>query len=97
MAQLPSSLADVIRTVPELPDAACAGRDPWFDLDVSGESTDDRRYRHAHATTICARCPASRTCREIADRLDPPAAGVWAGEIREPRGKRNTTTQEGTT
>lgn len=84
MAQLPVPIVSTVRSAPELPDAACAGRDPLFDAEIHNETADDRKYRLARATAICGQCPATSACRDIADQLDPPPAGVWAGEVRNP-------------
>ena len=60
--------------LPNLPDAACKGRDdlPWIP-DVGGDQTAIRRMRR-----ICAGCPELERCREVAVAT-PELLGVWGG------------------
>ncbi|MDN5858793.1 MAG: WhiB family transcriptional regulator [Pseudonocardia sp.] len=80
---LPAHLADLLG--PALPvRAACAGREPLWDLDVAGEDPDERRYRHRRAQAVCARCPALDACRAVATHPGRGAhrvEGIWGGEV----------------
>ncbi|MBL1073437.1 WhiB family transcriptional regulator [Nocardia sp. 2] len=62
--------------------AACSGRTPLFDAEVSGEDDDDRRYRLAAAGRICQSCPVLAECNTVAVELGRKAVGVWAGRGR---------------
>ncbi len=62
--------------------AACTGRAPLFDAEVTGEDDDDRRYRIEAAARVCAVCPVLVECNGVARELGRAAAGVWAGRAR---------------
>jgi hypothetical protein len=79
-------LADILRGVPRLENAACVGRWPGlFDPPGQGESLDhpDVAYRHRIATSICHSCDCIRDCARWVDSL--PAnrrpGGVVAGRL----------------
>lgn len=64
---------------PGLPGAACRGRAPEFDAEVSGETAQQRRDRHARAAAICTGCPVRDRCRAVADELPRRLrSGTWA-------------------
>lgn len=67
---------------PRLAGAACAGRWPVFDLDVHGETPEDREARHHQARAVCRTCTVTAACHHTAQRLDRRAEGVWAGTLR---------------
>lgn len=88
---------DDVRTMittdtPVLLGALCAGRDPWWDLDLDEESDDDRTERHAAAIRACQRCPVIEACREWGARMPRARYGVWGGRlhIERPRGTGRT-------
>lgn len=84
-----ASLAAAITPVPDLKDAACAGRSDLFDL--RPVDSDDHAYREALA--LCARCPVLGACRAWFASLPAEAQpyGVIAGRVHRPRGPRAVT------
>lgn len=77
---------DDIRTMittdtPVLLGALCAGRDPWWDLDVHGESDVERTERHAAAIRACQRCPVIGACRAWGEKAPRARYGVWGGRL----------------
>lgn len=79
-ALAPAALAAVLLG-PALPGAACRGRAPEFDVDLPGETDEQREQRHAKARAICARCPARRACAAALDNAPGDVTGVWAGRV----------------
>ncbi|GAA1399496.1 hypothetical protein GCM10009613_55140 [Pseudonocardia kongjuensis] len=74
---------------PDLPGAACADLAPAFDLHVAGESAEDRAARLAMAARVCAGCLVVAACRSaVGAAEDGTVAGVWAGEVVEPKRRR---------
>ena len=83
VGRLPEALAELLGpTFGHRP--ACAGRAPAFDLDVAGETGEQRSARHAAAQAVCARCPALPECAAALAELDPSYCGVWAGQVLAP-------------
>lgn len=70
--------------------AACAGRAPLFDLDVDGESSDERDERHETAQRICRTCSVLNACRSTITTLPPRTDGVWAGQLLTGRTRQAT-------
>ncbi|MBD8057230.1 WhiB family transcriptional regulator [Rhodococcus ruber] len=70
---------------PRLTGAACGGRAPLFDDELSGETTENRSVRLAAAARICSGCPVRSACRTAAREQDHPT-GMWAGKLRNPAG-----------
>jgi WhiB family redox-sensing transcriptional regulator len=90
---LDNLLADLARSIPNLPDAACKRR--WRVFDEQDDPTihpDIRRRLEATAIGICRTCPALNPCRQWLDSLpsDQRPYGVTAGRIRRSRPRRNT-------
>ncbi|MEJ3658767.1 hypothetical protein WEH80_38010 [Actinomycetes bacterium KLBMP 9759] len=79
--RLPEMLAELLG--PRLPvRPACTGRSPLFDLDVVGETDQERNRRHAEAIAICSTCGALDACRRAV--VGTPTAhlqGVWAATV----------------
>lgn len=70
----------------QLTDAACHNQFPRWDLDVTGETPDERRDRHTAAVAICRwSCPALPRCERLVDALPAGASGVWAGRVLDGR------------
>lgn len=69
---------------PRLEGAACAGRAPWFDEFVDGETTTARTARLDAARTICGTCPVRIACATAA--TEHQSTGIWAGQLRNPTG-----------
>jgi len=61
--------------------AACTGLAPLFDLDVDGETEEDREVRHGHARGLCGDCRVLEVCRASLNTLPPQTVGVWAGVV----------------
>lgn len=74
-------LAAVLRELPKLTGAACAGRSELFDPAHRHETAETVEARHARAVGLCRTCPALIDCRTWADSLTRPRrpAGVLAG------------------
>jgi len=70
--------------------AACAGRAPLFDLDVDGESSDERDDRHETAQRICGTCSVLKACTSLVPDLPPRTDGVWAGHLHTGSAARTT-------
>jgi len=70
--------------------AACRGRAPLFDLDVDGETSDERDDRHETAQRICGTCSVLNACRSTIATLPPRTDGVWAGVLRTGRTRQAT-------
>jgi len=70
--------------------AACRGRAPLFDLDVDGESSEERDDRHETAQRICRTCSVLDTCRSTIATLPPRTEGVWAGHLHTGSAARTT-------
>ncbi len=68
--------------------AACVGRAPLFDLDVDGETGEDREARHGQARGLCGDCRVLEVCRASLDSLPPETAGIWAGRPLDGRKRR---------
>jgi len=64
-----------------MPGAACVGLAPLFDLDVDGETGEDREARHGHARGLCGDCGVLEVCRASLDTLPAATVGVWAGVV----------------
>lgn len=76
---------------------ACAGRSPLFDLEVVGESSDERDERLAAARAVCSACAALEPCRAIRDNPPSGLVGVWGGELLgRPKPRRAPLTSKGT-
>jgi hypothetical protein len=69
--------------LPDLPDAACRGRDPMFDDKLPGESAEAQRARWDAALAVCRGCPAQARCRDLLDAPGArwPGVGVMAGRV----------------
>ncbi|MHA6629400.1 WhiB family transcriptional regulator [Pseudonocardia sichuanensis] len=78
---LPHALLAAFLAGPSLPAAACAGRAPLFDLEVDGESDEQRSARHEQARAICRTCAARTECAAVVTDHLAPIAGVWSGRI----------------
>ncbi|MHA6628148.1 WhiB family transcriptional regulator [Pseudonocardia sichuanensis] len=78
---LPHALLAAFLAGPSLPAAACAGRAPLFDLEVDGESDEQRTARHEQARAICRTCAARAQCAAVISDHLAPIAGVWSGRI----------------
>lgn len=74
--QIPDLLTGLVD--PRLSGARCAGRSPWFDTEIDGETIEHRSARLAWARTECTRCPVQSACRTAATEQDTPH-GMWAG------------------
>ncbi len=70
--------------------AACRGRAPLFDLDVDGESSDERDERHETAQRICGTCSVLKACTSLVPDLPPRTDGIWAGHLLTGRTPRPT-------
>ena len=67
---------------PELPAGAlCAGRSPWWDADVPGETDAARKARLDAAQEICSVCPVRVPCA-AAGREGAAASGMWGGVLQ---------------
>ncbi|MFC9833189.1 WhiB family transcriptional regulator [Rhodococcus sp. NPDC127530] len=77
--QLPPLLEALVN--PDLEGAACAGRAPWFDDAIDGESDEDRADRLDAARRVCRGCPVRAACHSAA--AEHVSTGVWAGRLRE--------------
>lgn len=80
-------LAAILRGVPSLPGAACAGHPEPFDPPERGDDPHDTAERHAFAVSACQRCPALPACRAWFASLRPTQRphGVTAGQVHNPR------------
>ena len=68
--------------------AACTGLAPLHDLDVDGETEEDREARHGHARALCGDCRVLEVCRASLDSLPTATVGVWAGRLLDGRKRR---------
>lgn len=68
---------------PALPDAACRGAAPLWDIDGppgTREHPDERTERLRAAVEVCRTCSVMAACRRAADDEVNPS-GVWGGEL----------------
>lgn len=63
-------------------EAACKGRTTLF-FGLAGERPERRVRREAAARAMCAGCPVSEPCREMA--RTSRENGLWGGETEEER------------
>lgn len=78
LPQIPDLLAGLVD--PRLSGARCAGKSPWFDAEIDGETDKDRSDRLTWARQQCVRCPVASACRTAGLEQDR-ALGVWAGRV----------------
>ena len=70
-----ASFKQALGPIPYLEGAACAGREDWFDVDLSLPLAVMHRHQE-RALFVCRSCPALEACREWT--VPDPHADVWA-------------------
>lgn len=72
-------LAEILRGLPRLDNAACRGRHVVWDCEQTDH--DEREYTQRSAIEQCKKCPALAACREWA-AAQTNLTGVVAGEVQ---------------
>lgn len=78
LPQIPDPIAALIDD--RLVGARCAGKSPWFDAEIDGETAEDRSDRLTWARQQCTRCPVTSACRTAAHEQEHPL-GMWGGKV----------------
>lgn len=82
----------IVAEAPPLPGALCRGHDPFWDLDVDGETRQERDERHTAARYVCSRCPEMKPCRAWGEQAPRARYGVWGGRLHIERPRRTAET-----